>query len=85
MSEEIKVVHEVYLESLRYSDFILRGKPIYWSVPEEPDTIISAIRLKNNLLVMRTDFNDSKEIRMTIDQTTVRIPVMSSPTIIKIR
>ncbi len=85
MSEEIKVVHEVYLESLRYSDFILRGKPIYWNVPEEPDTIISAIRLKNNLLVMRTDFNDSKEIRMTIDHTTVRIPVMSSPTIIKIR
>lgn len=85
MAEEIKAVHEVYVESLKYNDFILNGKPVFWDVPEEPGTVISGIRLRNKLLVMRTDFEKPEEITVKIDNKKIKIPAVSSPFFIEVK
>jgi len=85
MPEEIKVVDEVYIESLKYNDFILHGTPVFWDVPEEPETVVSGIKLKNKLLFVRTDFGKSEVIEKNIDGKKVKIPAVSGPAIIEIK
>lgn len=84
MAEEIRAAYEVYIESLKYNDFILNGKLIFWDVPEKPETVISGIRLKNKLLIMRTDFDESKEIRIKINNKILTVSPVSIPTILNI-
>ncbi|MCM8818413.1 MAG: hypothetical protein NC915_02915 [Candidatus Omnitrophica bacterium] len=86
MAEEIKVLHEVYTESFKYNDFILNGKPVLWDVPEEPDTVISGLKLKNKLLIIRSDFREKKEvIKVKVDSKQIEIPVVSNPFILEIK
>jgi len=86
MAQEIKVVHEVFVESLKFNDFILNGKVVLWNVPEEPDTVLSALELKNKLLVIRTDFNDKpEELKIKINGRTVKIPLVSGPFVLEIK
>ena len=56
LEAEIKLVHEVYAESLEYSGFIQRGTPISFAVPGQPESAVSGLRLGNRALVRRTDF-----------------------------
>ena len=86
MAQEIKVVHEVFVESLRFNNFILNGKVVLWNVPEEPDTVLSALALKNKLLVIRTDFNDKpEELKIKINGRPVKIPLVSGPFVLEIK
>ncbi len=85
MAEEIKVVQEVYIESLKYNDFILKGKPVFWDVPEEPDTVISGLKLNNKILLIRTDFKEPKEMKLRIDGKQIKVPALNEPTIIEVK
>ena len=85
MADEIKVVQEVFVESLKYNDFILKGKPVFWDVPEETDTVISGIRLNDKLLVVRTDFKNPEEVKVEINKKLITIPGTSGPVIINIK
>ncbi|MCX7704985.1 MAG: hypothetical protein N2115_01840 [bacterium] len=85
MAEEIKVVHEVYAESLKYNDFILKGKPVFWDVPEEPDTIISGMKLNEKLLFIRSDFKEPRELKIKVDGRITKIPVIKEPAIMEIK
>jgi hypothetical protein len=84
MAEEIKVLHEVYGESLNYNEFILDGKTIIWDVPEEAETVISAKKLYDKLLVVRSDFKENKNyVEIKINGKKVKVPPSSVPVVIK--
>lgn len=86
MAEEIKVVQEVYIESLKWNNFIVKGKPVLWQIPEEPDTVISGLRMNNKILVVRSDFiKEPQEIKVRFNGNQVKIPVIDEPTIIEIK
>jgi hypothetical protein len=53
---EVKLLHEVYAASRQYSEFLEKGIPVSFEVPERPGTVISGLALGNRLLVRRTDF-----------------------------
>ena len=61
LATEIKLVHEVYRESLEYNGFIQRGMPVQFSVPSKPGPVVSGLRLGNRVLARRTDFGQKKE------------------------
>ncbi len=86
IAEEIKVLYEVYVESFKYNDFILKGEPIFWDVPEEPDSVISGLKLKNKLLIIRSDFSEKKEIIIIkVDNKKIEIPIISGPLILELK
>ena len=61
LATEIKLVHEVYRESLEYNGFIQRGMPVQFGVPSKPGPVVSGLRLGNRVLARRTDFGPKKE------------------------
>jgi hypothetical protein len=72
--EEIRLVHQVYAEAQKYGDFLSDGKPIDLSVPRQPGTVISGLRLRDRVLVRRTDFGESKEpIEITVGDTKIKV------------
>lgn len=75
MAEEVIPVHEVYTESLPFNEFILQGKPQLFDVPDQVGPVISVVLLRRQILVRRTDFDDSREpVTVTILGETLRIP-----------
>ena len=74
-AREIRPLHEVYASSLAYRDFLERGEPITFDVPQEPGPVVSGLRLGKRLLVRRTDFTDTtRDLVITVDEQKVRIP-----------
>ena len=59
-AKEIQLVHQVYAEAQKYGEFLSKGKPIGFSVPKQPGTVISGLRLRDRLLIRRTDFKESR-------------------------
>ena len=56
LGEEIRLVHEVYRDSLQYAEFLTAGEPLNFDVPSQPDTIVSGLRLGNQALVRRSEY-----------------------------
>jgi hypothetical protein len=56
LGEEIRLVHEVYRDSLQYAEFLSAGEPLNFDVPSQADTIVSGLRLGNQALVRRSDY-----------------------------
>jgi len=59
--EETLLVHQVYRESHAYREFLLAGEPIAFDVPPTPGPVVSAIRLGSELLIIRSDFDGTRE------------------------
>ena len=60
-SKEIRLVHQVYAQAQQYGRFLSEGEPILFDVPKQPGTVMSALKLKDRLLVRRTDFKKTSE------------------------
>lgn len=60
-AKEIELVHPVYAEAQRYGRFLSEGTPIDFSVPKQPGTVISGLKLNDRVLIRRTDFKESKQ------------------------
>ncbi|MGD9855748.1 MAG: hypothetical protein AB7U20_12455 [Planctomycetaceae bacterium] len=58
LANEIRLVHEVYAESLAYRGFLDRGTPVSFDVPQEPGTVVSGLRINNRVLIRRTPFGE---------------------------
>jgi len=72
---EIRLVHQVYAEAQQYGRFLSEGKPILFDVPKQPGTIISALKLKDRLLVRRTDFKKTSEpVEIIVDGKKIKVP-----------
>lgn len=59
--EETKLVHEVYATAQEYGNFLEKGIPINFDVPDKPGTVISGLVLDNRVLIRRTDFDSNSE------------------------
>jgi hypothetical protein len=84
--EESKLVHEVYRESHDYREFLLRGAPVAFSVPDEPGPVVSALKLGERILVRRTDFGPETEpVGLRVEGALVLVPrVDGRPQILEI-
>jgi len=58
--QELRPLHQVYAESLEYRDFLAQGEPVCFQVPKQPGPVVSALKLGDQLLVRRTDFDDTQ-------------------------
>jgi hypothetical protein len=58
-AKEIELVHQVYAEAQEYGEFLSQGQPINFSVPRQPGTVISGLKLPDRVLLRRTDFKES--------------------------
>ena len=65
LAKEIRLVHEVYAASLIYRGFLNRGEPICFDVPAHPATVVSGLRLGEQVLVRRTEFTTDNESSTT--------------------
>lgn len=54
--QEIRLLHAVWAEAQRYGDFLDRGVPVSYDVPDKPGTVISGLLWNQRLLIRRTDF-----------------------------
>ncbi|NOZ24234.1 MAG: hypothetical protein GXP25_24425 [Planctomycetes bacterium] len=53
---ELVPVHSTYAAALQYKEFLAKGTPLIFDVPETEGPVLSALRLGDRLLVRRTDF-----------------------------
>ena len=66
--KEIRLVHQVYAEAQRYGEFLSGGRPITFAVPKQPGPVVSGLRLKDRILIRRTDFGTAdKPVRINVD------------------
>ena len=73
--KESQLAHRVYAASHPYRDFLLHGEPVAFAVPTRPGPVVSALRLGKQLLVRRTDFDDTREpVELQVDGRTIRVP-----------
>ena len=73
--DEIRPLHKVYSQSLEYNDFITKGTPVTFDVPNNADVVISGLELGSKILVRRTDFGDSKRtVHFAFDGKEFEIP-----------
>ena len=68
LEEEIKLVHQVYAESLEHNGFIQRGEPVSFDVPKSDGSVVSGLQLGNRVLVKRTEFANA-------DDQSIQVPV----------
>jgi hypothetical protein len=73
--EETLLVYQVYRESHPYREFLLRGVPVAFDVPERPGPVVSALKLGTKLLVRRTDFDGRDEpVELRVDNVAIAVP-----------
>jgi len=73
--KEVKLLQEVYADSLKYREFLDKGKPITFDVPTWQGPVISGLKLNLKVLIRRTDFDDATEpVKVTIDGQTISVP-----------
>jgi hypothetical protein len=73
-AEEVALLHPVWAAAQAYGEFLERGKPVCFDVPDRPSTVVSALLLGNRLLVRRTDFTSATEpITLHVADREVRI------------
>jgi hypothetical protein len=56
LATEVRLVHQVYRESMHYSGFLSRGEPITFDVPPKPATVVSGLRLGDSVLIRRSEY-----------------------------
>lgn len=54
--EETRLVHEVYSSAQEYGEFLDKGWPVTFDVPDLPGSVISGLALDDKVLIRRTDF-----------------------------
>jgi hypothetical protein len=75
LAREVRLVHQVYADSLRFKEFLDDGEPILFDVPRTEGPVLSALRLKDRLLVRRTDFTDYLEpVSLRVGERVVNVP-----------
>jgi hypothetical protein len=65
-AKEVQLLHSVYAAAQEFGSFLEKGVPVTFDVPRRPGTVISGLRLGNEVLVRRTDFTDSRD-ELTIE------------------
>ena len=75
LAKEVRLVHEVYAQAQQYGDFLDRGEPVTFDVPATEGAVVSALRVEDSLLVLRTDFTDNTEpVVLDVNGKPISIP-----------
>ena len=75
LADEIRLVHEVYADSLAQRPFLDNGKPVTFEVPDAPGPVVSGVRLGDQVLVRRTDFGkDRSPVTLKVDGRRLTVP-----------
>lgn len=83
--EETLLVHGVYRESHAYLEFLLEGEPIAFEVPRSPGPVVSALRRGSQLLVIRSDFDNTPDsVTLEWEDRTIEVPRQDGPQIIEL-
>jgi hypothetical protein len=83
--EETLLVHEVYRESHAYREFLLEGEPIAFDVPSRPRPVVSALRRGSQLLVIRSDFTETREpVTLEWARHTIEVPRHDGPRVLEL-
>lgn len=90
LGKEVRLVHEVYAAAQPYQGFLERGEPISFDVPTKPSTVISGMKLGNQVLARRTEFDSSNKgiVTLQLAQNTnekVDVPAAAGNQILPIR
>jgi hypothetical protein len=73
--DEMRLLHEVYAESLQYREFLTKGRPVNFDVPKNEGAVVSAVQLGDRLLVRRTDFaRVTSPVTLTVHHRTITVP-----------
>ncbi len=76
-AEETRLVHEVYAAAQQYGDFLEKGWPITFDIPDNPGVIISGLALGDSVLVRRTDFCENREpVEILVGTKTIKVHYM---------
>lgn len=74
-AKEIQLLHPVYAQAQQYGDFLSEGTPINFDVPKQPGTIVSGLKLKDRILIRRTDFGHlEKMVEITVGGKKIKVP-----------
>jgi hypothetical protein len=74
--KEIQLVHQVYSQAQQYGEFLSNGKPVNFSVPKQPGTVISGLQLGGHVLVRRTDFaKTSDPMEIVVNDKKIKVGV----------
>lgn len=75
--EEIRLLHPVYAAAQEYGEFLDSGTPIRFEVPKTPGPVISGLKLKDRVLVRRTDFGSATgPVEIQVDGQPLKVPSM---------
>jgi len=58
-AKEVALLHEVWAAAQEYGEFLDKGTPVCFDVPDRPGTVVSGLLLGRRLLVRRTDFGQN--------------------------
>ena len=75
LAQEVRLVQEVYAESLRFRAFLDQGQPVTFDVPQTEGPVLSALRLGDRLLVRRTDFaSHPRPVSLQVGERSIDVP-----------
>jgi hypothetical protein len=73
--EETVLLHQVYAAALEYQRFLDVGQPINFAVPEQQGPVVSGLRLGDEVLVRRTDFDETAgPVELVVDGRRLAVP-----------
>lgn len=82
---ESVALQEVYAASHRYREFLRDGTPVTFDVPTLPGPVVSGLRLGDDVLMLRTDFDSSPEpVVLEIAGRVVRMARGDGPQILRL-
>jgi hypothetical protein len=74
-TKEAELLQGVYADSLEYEEYFEKGTPISFETPTAPGPVVSGLKLGNKVLVLRTDFTDTKDpVEVKIGSAVLSIP-----------
>jgi hypothetical protein len=73
--QEIRLLHPVYKAAQAYGEFLERGTPISFETPNSPGTVVSGLRLGDQVLLRRTDFKPYPDsVRVSVGARVLEVP-----------
>ncbi|MBN2308427.1 MAG: hypothetical protein JXR94_05615 [Candidatus Hydrogenedentes bacterium] len=74
-AKEVQLLHPVYAAAQEYGAFLENGVPITFDVPARPGTVVSGLRMGNEVLVRRTDFAANTEpVQIAVGGRALEVP-----------
>ena len=74
-ANEVRLLQEVYAAALEYKEFLDKGVPVTFEIPDAAGAVVSGLRLGDKVLVRRTDFTDEqKPVMVKIGDKSLSVP-----------